>query len=81
MHRVLLPKKVKKRDGSIVRFDAKMIERAIEKAALEVFKDKAKARIISRRVADIANRRLATLNKNKTLIINFGKKNNNIFSF
>jgi len=45
-----LPKKVRKRDGSVVGFDRAKIEEAIQKASLEVTADKEKSRVVSGQV-------------------------------
>ena len=44
---------VKKRDNSIVDFDAAKIERAIQRAAIEVLQDRRRADGIARRMAQI----------------------------
>jgi ribonucleoside-diphosphate reductase alpha chain len=49
---------VKKRDGSIVRFNKGKIERAIEKAAFEILKNAAQARTVSLRATKIIIKRL-----------------------
>jgi ribonucleoside-diphosphate reductase alpha chain len=45
----VLPKKIRKRDGSTVTFDSKKIENAIYRAALETLQDEAEARHVSER--------------------------------
>jgi len=54
-----VPEKVKKRDGSIVGFDASKIERAIGRAAREVLHDEKRAEVVARRVAGVVVERLA----------------------
>ncbi len=54
-----LPLKVKKRDQSIVPFDPAKIERAVEKAALEVLQDEDRSAHLSRRISQIVIRRLS----------------------
>ncbi len=53
-----LPKQVKKRDGSLVKFNETKIQYAIERAAFEVLQDRAEAVSISNRVTDVVIRRL-----------------------
>jgi ribonucleoside-diphosphate reductase alpha chain len=65
MHRIDLPKKVKKRDGSIVPFVKGKIEIAIGKAALEVLHSKAKGRAVSERVTHIVVNKLSHRYKDK----------------
>lgn len=50
MAEISMPTKVKKRDGSIVRFNKTKIEDAVEKAAFEVLAKREKAKTVSRRV-------------------------------
>ncbi|RKY42597.1 MAG: adenosylcobalamin-dependent ribonucleoside-diphosphate reductase [Candidatus Makaraimicrobium thalassicum] len=66
MGKSILPKKVKKRDGTIVRFNKRKIERAIEKAAFEVLQDKAVACDVSQAVASLVTDKLALLYGNRT---------------
>lgn len=61
-----VPEKVKKRDGSIVDFDASKIERAIGRAALEVLQDESRAAIVGRRVTQVVVERLAAGYRGKT---------------
>jgi ribonucleoside-diphosphate reductase alpha chain len=61
-----VPEKVRKRDGSIVAFDASKIERAIERAALEVLHDESRASIVARRVTEAVVDSLAAQYKGKT---------------
>ena len=58
--------KVRKRDGSIVEFDASKIERAIQRAAVEVLQDRRRADGIARRVTQIVVENLAGQYKGKT---------------
>lgn len=51
-YRTALPKQIKKRDGSLVPFTGKKIERAIEGAASEVLGDRSQASTVARRVTD-----------------------------
>jgi len=53
-----LPKQVKKRDGSLVKFNKTKIQYAIERAAFEVLQNRAEAVSISNRVTDVVIRRL-----------------------
>jgi ribonucleoside-diphosphate reductase alpha chain len=54
------PTKVTKRDGSVVRFDASKIERAIGRAAQEVLLSPGRAEAVARRVAHTVVDRLAS---------------------
>lgn len=54
-----MPEKVRKRDGSVVAFDASKIEHAIQRAASEVLQDEGRAHSIARRVKDIVLQDLA----------------------
>ena len=65
MSKITLPKKVKKRDGSIVEFNKGKIERAIERAAFEVLQDKTKSRTVSDVVTGIVIKKIAYLYKDK----------------
>ena len=65
MSKITLPKKVKKRDGSIVKFNKGKIERAIERAAFEVLQDKTKSRTVSDVVTGIVIKKIAYLYKDK----------------
>lgn len=65
MSKITLPKKVKKRDGSIVKFNKGKIERAIERAAFEVLQDKTKSRTISDVVTGIVIKKISYLYKDK----------------
>jgi ribonucleoside-diphosphate reductase alpha chain len=57
--RILLPKRVIKRDGSFTRFDKKRIFLAIQKAASEVLRQKAKSEAVARRVNEIVLKRVS----------------------
>jgi ribonucleoside-diphosphate reductase alpha chain len=65
MAKVTMPTKVKKRDGSIVKFNKTKIQDAIEKAALEVLDQRDKAKTVSRRVADVVVNKLRQEYKGK----------------
>lgn len=60
-----MPKKVTKRDGSVVEFDASKIERAIGRASLEVLHDQKRAEAVARRVTQTVVERLAKEYKDK----------------
>ena len=62
---MILPKRVKKRDGSVVKFDKKKIQQAIYKAALEVSRDSQEAARVSQKITDIVIRDILTAYKNK----------------
>lgn len=53
------PERVKKRDGSIVRFDASKIERAIGRAAMEVLQDESRSTVVARRATEAVVHRLS----------------------
>ena len=61
-----IPEKVKKRDGSIVAFDASKIERAIGRAAMEVLQDDKRAQGVARRVTEVVVESLARAYAGKT---------------
>jgi len=65
MAKVTMPTKVKKRDGSIVKFNKTKIQDAIEKAALEVLDQREKAKTVSRRVTDVVVNKLRQEYKGK----------------
>jgi len=65
MAKITIPAKVKKRDGTIVRFDESKIQNAVERAALEVLGEKQKAQTISRRVTSVVVEKLAEQYKAK----------------
>jgi len=65
MRKIIFPEKVKKRDGSIVKFDRGKIYRAIEGAAFEVLDNKQKASAISERVTSLVIKRLTGAGKDK----------------
>jgi ribonucleoside-diphosphate reductase alpha chain len=52
MAKITMPAKVRKRDGSIVRFDQSKIQNAVQRAALEVLGEKQKAQSIAHRVSE-----------------------------
>lgn len=58
MATLCIPQKVEKRDHCIVRFEPTKIERAIERAALEVLQDRSRSHHISLRVAETVIKRL-----------------------
>ena len=60
-----MPKKVTKRDGSVVEFDPSKIERAIGRAALEVLRDQKRAEAVAARVTHTVVERLAKEYKDK----------------
>jgi len=64
---MVLPRKVQKRDGSIVKFEQAKIHRAIFRAAFEVLQDQSKANAIARRLTEIVIRNLVDLYKDKPL--------------
>ncbi|MFQ5952081.1 MAG: adenosylcobalamin-dependent ribonucleoside-diphosphate reductase [Candidatus Omnitrophota bacterium] len=66
MARAASPKKVKKRDNSVVKFNKEKISRAIGRAAFEVLQNKAKSRAIASAVTDIVIKKIASLYKDRT---------------
>ena len=60
-----LPKKIKKRDGSIVKFHKQKIECVIESAAFEVLKDEIKSRNISHIVTSQVIKKISDLYKDR----------------
>ena len=65
MPKITVPAKVKKRDGSIVRFDQSKIQNAVQRAAVEVLGEKRKAQSIARRVTKGVVERLSQQYKGK----------------
>ncbi len=65
MNNVVLQKQVKKRDGSVVVFDKRKINHAIERAAFEVLQDKAKASDIAVAVTELVVKKLQEDNKDR----------------
>jgi ribonucleoside-diphosphate reductase alpha chain len=66
MSQTVLPKRVKKRDGSLAAFDKNRIFQAIYKAALECTEDKDKAQSISRQVGQRALKEISLHFEGKT---------------
>jgi ribonucleoside-diphosphate reductase alpha chain len=64
---IILPKKVQKRDGSVVKFDGQKIRYAIFRAVLEVLQDKTKAGTIAARLTKIVIKKLVETYKHKPL--------------
>src|SRR4030042_107752 len=60
-----LPSNVKKRDGSIVRFDAEKIRYAVERAAFEVQQDKKAAAAVAAQVTAAVLKTLAAQDKGR----------------
>jgi anaerobic ribonucleoside-triphosphate reductase len=56
--------RIKKRDGAVVPFDRRKIERAIQRAADEVLRDKARSIKISSSVTDVVIRRTSAFKPN-----------------
>ena len=65
MAKVTTPKKVERRNGSIVKFNETKIESAVEKAAFEILGQKQKASTVSHRVTDAVVKRLSQQYKGK----------------
>lgn len=66
MSGMTLPAKVKKRDGSLARFDETKITHAIEKAALEVLGNRKRATTVSEHVTDAVLKQLSQKFKSRT---------------
>ncbi len=58
-----LPRRIKKRDGSFVAFDKEKIQRAIERAAFEVLRNRTKSARISALVTEIVIQKIASFHK------------------
>jgi len=69
MVKMTLPRKVRKRDGTIVPFASEKIQKAIARAAFEVLKDQAQAGRIATRLTEIVIQKLLALFKRKTLYV------------
>jgi len=54
-----LPRQIRKRDGSTVKFDESRIVHAVRKAAMEVLADDARAQTIAARVTDLALKKIS----------------------
>ena len=67
MDNMVMPKKVQKRDGPVVKFDGEKIRYAIFRAALEVLKDKTKAGTIAARLTEIVIKKLVETYKYRPL--------------
>ena len=67
MDNMVMPKKVQKRDGPVVKFDGEKIRYAIFRAALEVLKDKTKAGTIATRLTEIVIKKLVETYKYRPL--------------
>ena len=65
MPKITLPRRIKKRDGSVVPFDRKKVERAIERAAEEVLRNEARSIKIGSSVTDVVVQKATSLFKNK----------------
>ncbi|UCD15084.1 MAG: adenosylcobalamin-dependent ribonucleoside-diphosphate reductase [Candidatus Omnitrophota bacterium] len=61
-----LPAKIKKRDRTLVRFNAAKIKSAVCKAAYEVFKNKTRAENVAARVIDEVIKKISQVYKNRT---------------
>jgi ribonucleoside-diphosphate reductase alpha chain len=65
MAKMTLPRQIKKRDGSVVSFDRRKIERAIQRAAYEVLRNEAGSIKIGASVTDVVIQRATPAFKNK----------------
>ena len=61
-----LPRRIRKRDGSVVPFDRHKIEGAVERAAYEVLQDELKSRKIASVATDVVIRKILSVFRNKT---------------
>ncbi len=66
MAKTKLPRRIRKRDGSVVPFDRKKIERAVERAAYEVLQDESKSKKIASAATDVVIQKVLSVFKNKT---------------
>lgn len=65
MAKTTMPRQIRKRDGSVVSFDRKKIERAIQKAAYEVLQDEAGSTRVGAAVADLVIEKVLSAFKNR----------------
>jgi ribonucleoside-diphosphate reductase alpha chain len=65
MPKITLLRQIKKRDGSVVPFDRRKIERAIERAAYEVLQDEPRSIKIGSAVTDVVIQEVASVFKDK----------------
>jgi ribonucleoside-diphosphate reductase alpha chain len=65
MAKMILPRRIKKRDGAIVPFDRRKIERAIQRAADEVLRDEVRSIQIGSSVTNVVIRETTSSFKNK----------------
>ena len=63
--KLTLPRRIRKRDGAVVPFDRRKIERAIQKAADEVLRDKARSNQIGSSVTNVVIREATSIFKNQ----------------
>ncbi len=66
MPKIIPPRRIKKRDGSIVPFDRRKIERAIQRAADEVLRDERRSIKIGSSFTNVVIREATSAFKNKT---------------
>ncbi len=66
MARMRLPRRIRKRDGSVVPFDRKKIERAVERAAYEVLQEDLKSKKIASAATDVVIQKVLSVFRNKT---------------
>jgi ribonucleoside-diphosphate reductase alpha chain len=67
MNKDVIPPRVQKRDGSVVKFDPEKIQHAIFRAALEVLQDKTEASTMAERLTGIVIQKLVAIYKDKLL--------------
>lgn len=65
MVKPILPRRIRKRDGSLVSFDRKKIVRAIERAAYEVLQDEGKSKKIASATAEVVVQKVLSAFKSK----------------
>ena len=65
MPKLILPRKIRKRDGSIVAFEKEKIRYAIERAAFEVLQDRLKSITVSETVTHRSSRRKPPLSQSE----------------
>jgi ribonucleoside-diphosphate reductase alpha chain len=66
MAKIILPRQIKKRDGSVVLFDRGKIEGAIQRAAYALLRDEARSIKIGSSVTDMVIQKVASAFKNRT---------------
>ncbi len=66
MAKMKLPRRIRKRDGTVVAFDRRKIERAVERAAYEVLQNDLKSKKIASAATDVVIQKVLSVFRNKT---------------